>query len=158
MRLLFICTHNACRSILGEVITREVAGGRIEVASAGSHPAGRIHPLTLQFLNRQGLPTEDLRSKGFEDLGGFRPDVVITVCDSAAGESCPAWLVEEAVTAHWGLPDPSRQTESPAAIEQDFQDVAEILSARIEALLAQPFEGMEKAELGAFLQSIQKRS
>ena len=157
MKLLFICTHNACRSILAEAITRKIAGDRIEVASAGSAPAGRIHPLTERFLKARGYPTEDLHSKGFDELGAFRPDVVITVCDSAARESCPVWLSRDVATAHWGLPDPSHLAGSDADRERAFDDVAQKLTARIQALLEQPFEGMDNAQLGSVLEALHER-
>ena len=154
MKLLFICTHNACRSILAEAITRRLAGERIEVASAGSEPAGRVHPLTERFLKRHGYPTKNLHSKGFDDLGEFCPDVVITVCDSAAQESCPVWLSRDVVTAHWGLPDPSHLAGSDADRDRAFEKVAAMLNDRIEGLLAQPFERMNEARLGELFRSL----
>lgn len=140
MKLLFLCTHNACRSILAEVITRGLAANRIEVASAGSQPAGRIHPLTLQQLEKRHLSTRGLTSKSWDDLGTFKPDVVITVCDSAANEACPLWL-DDAIKVHWGLPDPSHQ-ETSALTDTMFTLVIERLERRIQAILTLPFEKM----------------
>jgi len=154
MNLLFVCTHNACRSILAEAITRATAGDRIRVASAGSHPAGRIHPLTVQYLAASGLPADGLHSKGFGDLGDFRPDVVVTACDSAAKESCPVWLAYDAITVHWGLPDPSHLDGSPADREAAFQAVSHTLEARIRALLDGPFETMDSHALKRLLDSL----
>lgn len=154
MNLLFVCTHNACRSILAEVITRELAGDRIQTASAGSQPAGRIHPLTVEFLQSTGYQTAGLRSKGFDDLDGFDPDVVITVCDSAAGEGCPVWLSRDALVVHWGLPDPSHLDGTDAERTAAFETVAGILRTRIGALLNEPFESLDSAALNRVLQSL----
>ena len=154
MKLLFICTHNACRSILAEAITRKIAGDRIEVASAGSEPAGRVHPLTQRFLEAREYPAENLHSKGFDELGEFRPDVVITVCDSAAQESCPVWLSRDVVTAHWGMPDPSHVEGSDADRDRAFDNVARRLTVRVQALLEQPFEDMDDAQLGRVLEAL----
>lgn len=157
MKFLFICTHNACRSILAEAITRRLAGGRIEVASAGSQPAGRIHPSTLAYLQATDFPTGDLRSKGFDDLTGFRPDVVITVCDSAASESCPVWLTDDAITVHWGLPDPSHMQGTDAERMAAFGSVAGTIDARVSALLAEPFETMDRPALEQLLTALAGR-
>ena len=151
MNLLFVCTHNACRSILAESITRKLAANRIQVASAGSEPAGRVHPLTLEYLESSGLPAAGLRSKGFDDLGEFKPDVVITVCDSAANESCPAWISHRAITIHWGMPDPSHMNGTDAERQAAFQSVAETLESRINGLLSEPLESLTEAELSALL-------
>lgn len=147
MNLLFVCTHNACRSILGETITRSLAGDRINVASAGSAPAGRVHPRTIEYLQSTGYQTQGLRSKGFEDLDGFSPDVVITVCDSAASEACPVWVSDNAMTAHWGLPDPSHLEGTDRERSAAFESVAAIIRSRVTALLDTRFETMDAAAL-----------
>lgn len=157
MNLLFVCTHNACRSILAETITRTLAGDRINVASAGSQPAGRIHPLTIEYLRSIGYRIEELQSKGFDDLGEFNPDVVITVCDSAAKESCPVFLRDNAITAHWGLPDPSHSDGTDPERIAAFQWAADTLKTRIEGLLNQPFESLDKAALKSLLDALGKR-
>lgn len=97
MKILFLCTHNACRSVLSEVISRHLANGQLEVASAGSQPSGKVHPETLRHLQDRGYSTDNLHSKGFDDLADFKPDAVITVCDRAAKEPCPpmAWFSGE---------------------------------------------------------------
>ena len=87
MKVLYICTHNRCRSILSEAITNHVAGDVITAKSAGSQPAGEVHPLSLKYLNEAGIPTEGLQSQSWDEFEAFAPDLVITVCDSAAGES-----------------------------------------------------------------------
>lgn len=154
MNLLFVCTHNACRSILAETITRALADDRIAVASAGSAPAGRIHPLAIEFLQSNGYHLAGLSSKGFDDLGTFVPDVVITVCDRAANESCPVWLSENAVIAHWGLPDPSHMDGTAEQRNAALRSVADTLKSRVEGLLNQPFETMNPAALTRLLNDL----
>lgn len=151
LRVLFVCTHNRCRSILAEASLRARGGRRVLVQSGGSEPAGAIHPLTLDFLQRQHLPIENLYSKSWNDLGDFMPDVVITVCDSAAREPCPLWL-GRAVRAHWGVPDPTAPsvTDTPAAFAATFA----LLQQRIDALLALPLHDISTAALQARLDQI----
>jgi arsenate reductase len=131
-----------------------MAGSRIRAVSAGSQPAGRVHPLTIEYLKSAGFSTEELASKGFDDLGDFKPDVVITVCDRAANESCPAWLSNDAIRVHWGLPDPSHMEGSDAERTAAFESVAETLRARIAALLNEPLETMDSAALTGLLKSL----
>ncbi|MGQ9426559.1 arsenate reductase ArsC [Gilvimarinus sp. F26214L] len=133
MKVLFICTHNRCRSILAEAIARHTAGGWIEAASAGSQPAGEVHPLSLHYLKERGVPTEGLRSKSWSELNDFEPDLVITVCDSAAQEACPVWL-GRSLKVHWGLPDPSRLNAPADRVGGAFRAVMDALEARIAAL------------------------
>lgn len=141
MKLLFICTHNRCRSILAEAIARDVIRQQSsdwQVRSAGSQPAGMVYPGTLDFLQRQGIETEGLQSQSwdeFEDyFSGSDTVVAITVCDSAAGEACPVWF-GKGIKAHWGLPDPSK-LENPTEQAELFEAVASTLKKRIRALLA----------------------
>ena len=133
MKLLFVCTHNRCRSILAEAICRAESNGVFEVRSAGSQPAGVVYPGTLNFLREQGIAVDGLRSQSWDEFADFAPDVVITVCDSAAGEACPLWM-GNSIKVHWGLPDPSKlaETEQSAA----FTQVAAVLRERIRALSA----------------------
>jgi arsenate reductase len=153
MKLLFICTHNACRSILSEVITRELAAGRINVASAGASPASRIHPLTLAWLQDHNYSTHDLHSKQLDAVRSFAPDVVITVCDSAARESCPVWL-GDAIKSHWSLPDPSQADGPSGATTMAFDAVVATIQRRIRELLAHTFETMTPGELSKLLNTI----
>ena len=132
MKLLFLCTHNACRSILCEAIFNQLGNGTLQAKSAGSAPANDVHPLTLQNLQAAGYKTEGLSSKHSDALADFSPDAVITVCDSAAKESCPVYF-GPAVKAHWGLPDPSKMTGS----EQEIEEVFQALISRIELLAHQ---------------------
>ncbi len=133
MKLLFVCTHNRCRSILAEAICRAESGGVFEVRSAGSQPAGVVYPGTLNFLQQQGIRSDDLRSQSWDDFADFAPDVVITVCDSAAGEACPLWM-GNSIKVHWGLPDPSKLPEAEQSAA--FNQVAAVLRERIRALSA----------------------
>ncbi|MEZ5573018.1 MAG: arsenate reductase ArsC [Halioglobus sp.] len=156
MKILFICTHNACRSILSEAITRQLADGRIQTASAGTSPAAEVHPLTLRYLHEHGYDSANLRSKPLDSLCGFEPDVVITVCDSAAGESCPLWL-GAAIKIHWGLPDPSHQQGTEDQICASFAAVIAAIERRTQRLLEQPFEAMKANQIADLLTDIGRR-
>lgn len=135
MNLLYICTHNRCRSILSEAITRQKAGHYINVRSAGSQPAGEVHPLSLRYLRELGYDTTHLTSKSWDDLGDFKPDLVITVCDQAAGESCPLWL-GATPKLHWGLNDPSNVQGSEQYQREAFINTIQIIEQRVDQLIA----------------------
>ncbi|WP_430462867.1 arsenate reductase ArsC [Thalassolituus sp. LLYu03] len=141
MKLLFVCTHNRCRSILAEAICRDEAGDVFDVRSAGSQPAGVVFPGTLNFLTAHNIRTDGLQSQSWDEFAAFNPDVVITVCDSAAGEACPLWM-GSSLKVHWGLTDPSKETD-PVRQLQLFTDVAAELRRRIRVLKNQNFKGME---------------
>lgn len=148
-RVLFLCTGNSARSILAEAILNRLGAGRFEARSAGSHPTGRVHPLALEVLRERGYGTEGLRSKSWDELAapGAPPiDVVVTVCDRAAGESCPLWPGRP-VTAHWGLPDPAAATGSPEERRAAFRRTAEELERRIRRLVELPAEDLEPPAL-----------
>lgn len=106
LKILYICTHNCCRSILSEVISNHDAKGYLECRSAGSHPFGKVHPLTLQYLQEAGYSINGVCSQSWDEFESFSPDIVITVCDSAAHGSCPVWF-GKALQLHWELADPS---------------------------------------------------
>ncbi len=135
MKVLYICTHNRCRSILCEALTRHYAGDRIEARSAGSQPAKAVHPLTLSHLAAAGVVSDDLRSQSLDEHEDFAPDLVITVCDSAAGESCPVWF-GKAIKVHWGLSDPSSVQGSEAEIADAFAQCMQTISDRVHKLAA----------------------
>lgn len=135
MNILYICTHNRCRSILSEAITRQNAQGVICAQSAGSQPVGEVHPLSLRYLQETGYCVEGLSSKSWENLGDFVPDVVITVCDQAAGESCPLWL-GNIPKLHWGLSDPSKLEGSDAQKRNAFLATIQEIEQRVERLVA----------------------
>ncbi|HEY8243411.1 MAG: arsenate reductase ArsC [Vicinamibacteria bacterium] len=153
--VLFLCTGNSARSILAESILREKAGDRFVAHSAGSRPAGRVHPRVLAWLRQRGLPIDGLRSKNWDEFA--RPDVpaldlVITVCDNAAGEVCPVWPGRP-TTAHWGMPDPAA-AEGDAAIDRKIAEVAQALSARIGLLASLPFDKLDRLSLQSRLREI----
>lgn len=135
MKILFICTHNRCRSILSEAIANHLSAGQITAYSAGSAPAGEVHPLTIKYLTARGIATEGLRSQSWDDFEHISPDLVITVCDNAANEPCPIWF-GNTLKVHWGLPDPSKLQGADAEIEVAFYAVMDTISARMQALLA----------------------
>jgi arsenate reductase (thioredoxin) len=130
LRILFICTHNRCRSILAEAIANHVGEGCLIAASAGSEPSGEVHPLTLQNLQLHGIPATALRSKSWDELKTFAPHFVITVCDSAAAEPCPLWLGKTR-PLHWGIADPSVLAADEAACRSAFDQTIAILTARL---------------------------
>ena len=131
MKLLFICTHNRCRSILCEAIATQRAEGVLRAASAGSAPVEAVHPLTLRYLEERGYQTSGLQSQSWQDLEGFEPDRVITVCDTAAGEACPLWM-GDVQKVHWGLPDPSRTEGSDEVIRAAFMAVIDRIESRVD--------------------------
>lgn len=135
MKILYICTHNRCRSILSEAITNHLGKGIIEARSAGSQPAGEVHPLSIQYLRESGFPTEGLQSQSWDEFEDFGPDVVITVCDSAAGESCPLWF-GKSLKVHWGLADPSKLQGSEEQKKRAFNVCIEEITSRVEALVS----------------------
>ncbi|BBM03530.1 arsenate reductase ArsC [Microbulbifer sp. GL-2] len=155
MNLLFLCTHNACRSILAEAITRKLAGDRLGVSSAGSHPAGTVHPSTLQYLRKYNYPTEDLISTGWGSVSELSPDIVITVCDQVMDERCPTWL-GNVIKVHWGLPDPT-QLDDKVQEEALFSSIISTLERRIQYLLQQNFEEMTREQIKTIFQEAGKR-
>lgn len=136
MNILFLCTGNSCRSILAEAAFNHLAPAGWEAMSAGSKPTGQVHPRSLALLAREGISTEGYCSKSWENLP-VTPDIVVTVCSSAAGEVCPAYL-GAVVRAHWGVEDPAHATGSDEEIDAAFMMAYRILRARIDAFLALP--------------------
>ncbi len=137
-KVLFLCTGNSARSILAEVLLRDRAAGRLRTCSAGSRPAGRVHPEALACLERHGHATGGLRSKSWDEFAEGEPvDFVITVCGNAAGETCPVWPGRP-LGGHWGLPDPAAAApeEQGGAFERTYR----ALEARIDRFLALPLE------------------
>lgn len=130
MKLLFLCTHNRCRSIVAEAVTRQVCGSLVEVQSAGSQPARKVHPLTLEHLALNDVPVRGLRAKSVDSLAGYHPDFVITVCTDAAGESCPVWA-GKVHRIHWALMDPSILDEDAFACSAAFGSLIATLTLRM---------------------------
>ena len=143
--VLFLCTGNSARSILGEALLNHRGRGRFQAHSAGSHPAGRVNPFALKQLESAGLPVEGLRSKSWDEFakpGSPQMQFVFTVCDSAAAEICPVWPGQP-VTAHWGIPDPASVVGSPEQIERVFRDAFVTLGRRIDLFLSLPMEKLD---------------
>lgn len=136
MNVLFLCTGNSCRSILAEASFNALAPAGLRAMSAGSQPAGYVHPRSLALLAREGIATAGLHSKSWDDLPQV-PDLVVTVCASAAGETCPVYLGKVPRT-HWGVDDPAKASGSEAEIDAAFEHAYRVLRARIEAFLALP--------------------
>ncbi len=142
MNVLFLCTGNSCRSILGEAIFNHLAPAGWKAVSAGSRPTGQVHPRVLALLAREGIPTQGLHSKSWDNLI-TTPDIVITVCSSAAGETCPIYL-ERVLRTHWDVEDPARATGSDEAIDAAFMAAYRLLRIRIEAFLALPLDELQQ--------------
>ncbi len=143
MNVLFLCTGNSCRSILGEATFNHLAPAGWKAISAGSKPTGYVHPRSLSLLEREGIRTEGYHSKSWDGLAPS-PDIVITVCSSAAGETCPVYL-GNALRTHWGVEDPAHATGTDEEIEQAFMKAYRILRNRIETFLSLPLDELRKA-------------
>lgn len=143
MNVLFLCTGNSCRSILGEATFNHLAPKGWKAVSAGSKPAGYVHPRSLALLAREGIATSGYHSKSWDELP-ITPDIVITVCGSAAGETCPAYL-GNVLRTHWGVEDPAHVTGTDAEIDAAFLKAYSILRKRIEAFFALPLEQLKQA-------------
>jgi len=153
MNILVLCTGNSARSILLESILNHTGGGRVTAYSAGSHPAGAVHPQSLTLLRRLGHDVSGARSKSWDEFARVdapRMDVVITVCSAAAGETCPLWPGAP-IRAHWGVDDPADCIQD---CEQAFQTAYDTLSRRAARFLALPLDGMDKTALQAALDKI----
>ncbi|MCP5014824.1 MAG: arsenate reductase ArsC [Ketobacter sp.] len=129
-RILFLCTHNRCRSILAEALTRHQGANYLIAASAGSSPEGQVHPDTLTNLRQRGVNIDGLHSKSWHEMAEFAPDYAVAVCQQAAGEACPTWM-NNVPMVHWGLPDPSKITQSATERQQAFADVMDTIEKKI---------------------------
>lgn len=155
-RVLFLCTGNSARSILAECVLNRLGAGRFEAYSAGSFPKGEVHPYALELLERQHYPTGNLRSKSWDEFAGPKAeplDFVFTVCDNAAGETCPVWPGQP-VTAHWGLPDPAAATGSETEKRLAFADTMRRLHNRIGSFVSLPLASLDKLTLREQLAAI----
>ena len=151
LNVLFLCTHNSARSILAEALLNSMAGGRFVAYSAGSSPRDnqKPNPLGLQVLEKAGISIEGLRSKSWDEFAkpdAPQMDLIITVCDNAAGEVCPYWPGQPA-TAHWGYPDPSAGEGTEAEKLEAFRQTLYALKRRLELLVSLPTEKLEKTML-----------
>ncbi len=146
---LFICTGNSARSIMAEAILNQLGSGKFRAYSAGSQPAGRVHPLALELLERNRFPTTTLRSKNWSEFAGPdapRMDFVLTVCDKAAGEVCPVWPGQP-MSAHWGVEDPVAAEGSEEQRRRAFSDAFMLLSRRIAIFLSLPLDKLDRLSL-----------
>lgn len=160
LNVLFLCTHNSARSILAEALLNTMAPGRFKAYSAGSSPREnqKPHPLGLQVLQSAGISTEGLRSKSWDEFAvpGAPPmDLIVTVCDNAAGEVCPIWPGHPA-TAHWGYADPSEGDGSEADQREAFRQTLHAIKRRLELLINLPADKLEKTVLQSTARELSK--
>jgi arsenate reductase len=144
--VLFLCTGNSARSVMAEVLLDHWGGARFHAFSAGSHPTGRVNPITLELLDRLKLPTSGLRSKSWDEFAAPAApvmDFVFTVCDQAAGEVCPIWPGRP-ITAHWGFPDPAAFVGPEAEKRAFFAAVLRQIESRIKVFAALPLEKLDR--------------
>ncbi len=154
--VLFLCTGNSARSIMAEAILNKLGHGKFRAHSAGSQPTGQVNPRTVALLQSLDYDTSGLRSKSWSEFakpGAPALDFVFTVCDNAAGETCPIWPGQP-MTAHWGVPDPAEAKGSPAEIALAFKDAYRMLYQRIGVFTALPLASLDKLSLQRRLQEI----
>jgi protein-tyrosine-phosphatase len=155
---LFLCTGNSARSILAEAILNRAGHGRFRAYSAGSFPKGRVHPMALDLLRARRYETSGLRSKSWDEFakpGAPALDFVFTVCDDAAGETCPVWPGQP-ITAHWGIADPAAFEGPPDAQRRVFERTYQEFARRIELFLALPLASVDRMSLKHRLDEIGK--
>jgi arsenate reductase len=154
--VLFICTHNSARSIMAEAILNQMGAGRFRAYSAGSRPSGQVHPLAIELLLRHRMEARELRSKDWAEFSApDSPDMhfVLTVCDQAAGETCPVWPGQP-MTAHWGVEDPSLVQGTPQEQAVAFFNAFMILQRRIAIFLNLPIDTLDRLSLQGELRRI----
>ena len=154
--VLFLCTGNSARSILGEAVLNRLGAGRFKAYSAGSHLKGTVHPLAVELLKDEGLPTEGLRSKPWDEFAvSDAPvmDFVFTVCDDAAGEVCPIWPGQP-MTAHWGIEDPAAVVGRPVEQRAAFVQALRYIRNRIAAFVALPVASLDRMTLQSRVRAI----
>jgi arsenate reductase (thioredoxin) len=154
--VLFLCTGNSARSILAEAILNKSGQGKFRAYSAGSNPKGRVNPHAIRLLQELHHDTSTFRSKSWTEFakpGAPEIDFIFTVCDNAAGETCPVWPGRP-MTAHWGIPDPASVAGSPAEITLAFKDAYRMLSERIAELIALPISTLDRLALQTKLREI----
>ena len=154
--VLFLCTGNSARSILGEALINRLGAGRFRGYSAGSHPKGAVHPLALAVLAENSIATDGLRSKSWDEFataGAPAMDFVFTVCDNAAGEACPIWPGQP-MTAHWGIEDPAAVEGADFRKRAAFDDAFRFMRNRIAAFVSLPLASIDRMSLQAKLTAI----
>jgi len=145
-KVLVLCTGNSCRSIIFEALLNHCAGNKFLAFSAGSHPTGYVHPIAIKILQNHKISTENLKSKSWDEFKNENFDLIITVCDNAANESCPLFL-KNSVKAHLGVRDPAKFTGSEKEIEAEFETIFQIIKKRVEALATLDFKNLSKENL-----------
>ena len=156
LNVLFLCTGNSARSIMAESILNRLGAGKFRAFSAGSHPTGKVNPLTLNILRKTNYDVSKLRSKSWDEFaapGAPKLDFVFTVCDDAANEVCPIWPGQP-MTAHWGLPDPAKAQGGEAERNLAFADTMRMLTQRIGIFVNLPFDKLSKLSLQKQLDEI----
>ena len=158
LNVLFLCTHNSARSILAEALLNDMGQDRFKAYSAGSSPREnqQPNPLGLQVLQKAGIATEGLRSKSWDEFAAAdapQMDFIITVCDNAAGETCPLWPGQP-ISAHWGFPDPAAVQGSEAEQRAAFEQVFQRITQRVRLLLDLPLASLDALAIRRELQNI----
>lgn len=156
LNVLFLCTGNSARSIMAEAILNREGGGNFRAFSAGSQPKGEVHPYTLDLLRKLNFDVSRLRSKAMNEFTGPAApkfDLIITVCDNAAGEACPFWA-RQVPAAHWSIPDPATATGSDVQVRHAFADAFRMLSDRISRLASLPLGSLDHRSLQEQLAAI----
>jgi arsenate reductase (thioredoxin) len=154
--VLFLCTGNSARSIMAEAILNRVGAGKFRAYSAGSQPKGQVHPETIRLLQGLGYDTSGFCSKSWNEFAkpGAPPlDFAFTVCDNAAGETCPVWPGQP-MTAHWGIPDPAEAKGNAAEIALAFKDAYRMMFQRIGIFAALPLRSLDRMSLHSKLKEI----
>jgi arsenate reductase len=156
--VLVLCTGNSARSIMAEALFNTMGAGRFNAYSAGSHPTGKVNPFAIEQVRALGYPTENLRSKSWDEFaepGAPLMDFVITVCDNAAGEMCPLWPGKP-VTAHWGFPDPAAVVGTDEQKRAAFAQTLHQIRTRVQLFLSLPLETLDRMEIEKQIREIGK--
>jgi arsenate reductase len=156
--VLFLCTGNSARSILGEALLNAMAPTRFKAFSAGSHPGGTVNPFAIELLEKNRIATDGLRSKSWDEFAGPGApplDFVFTVCDAAATETCPVWPGQP-ISAHWGIPDPAAVIGTDDDKRRAFLATYTVMQRRISLLVSLPLRSLDKLSLQKQLAEIGK--
>lgn len=156
--ILVLCTGNSARSIMAEALFNKLGKGRFKAYSAGSHPTGKVHPMAVEVVNSLGYPTNELRSKSWDEFAlpeAPQMDFIFTVCDKAAGEACPVWLGKP-ITAHWGFEDPAAFQGTDEAQRHEFQKILRFMSNRVNLFTNLPLASLDNFTIKSELDKIGK--
>jgi len=156
--ILVLCTGNSARSIMAEALFNKLGKGRFKAYSAGSHPTGKVHPLAIEVVKSLGYPTDELRSKSWDEFAlpdAPKMDFIFTVCDKAAGEACPVWLGKP-ITAHWGFEDPAAFQGTDEEKRHEFQKILRFMSNRVNLFTNLPLANLDNFTIKSELDNIGK--